>query len=61
MRFVGVDDLGAAHNGAQLVHGRNISQCHGLREQIADGGALDGAGHDGAVDGVGCKLVDTKI
>ena len=31
------------------------------REQIADGGALDGAGHDGAVDGVGCKLVEKLV
>ena len=61
MRFVGVDDLGAAHDGAQLVHGLNVAQRHDLREQIADGGALDGAGHDGAADGVGWKLVEKLV
>ena len=61
MRFVGVDDLGAAHDGAQLVHGLNIAQRHGLREQIADGRAFHGAGHDGAVNGVRRKLVEQLV
>ena len=61
MRFVGVDGLGAAHDGAQLVHGLNVAQCHGLREQVADGSAFHGTGHDGAVNGVRRKLVEQLI
>ncbi len=61
MRFVGVDGLGAAHDGAQLVHGLNVAQCHGLREQVADGSAFHGTGDDRTVEGVGCKLVEQFV
>ena len=61
VRLVGIDSLGAAHDSAQLVHGLNIAQRHGLREQIADGCALDGAGDDGPVDGVCDKLIEQLI
>ena len=61
MRLIGADGLGTAHNGAQFVHRRNIAQRHGLREQIADGCTLDGAGDDGPVDGVRDKLIEQLI
>ena len=61
MRLIGADGLGTAHDGAQLVHGLNIAQRHGLREQIADGRALDRAGDDRTVEGVGCKLIEQLI
>ena len=61
VRLVGIDGLGAAHDGAQLVHRLDIAQRHGLREQIADGRALDGAGDNRTVEGVGCELVQQLI
>ena len=61
VRLVGIDGLGAAHDSAQLVHRPDIAQRHRLREQIADGRALDRAGDDRTVEGVGCKLVEQLI
>ena len=61
MRAVGLDVCRPADHITQFVDVMDVAQRHGLREQIADGGALDGAGHDGAVDGVGCKLVEKLV
>ena len=61
VRLVGIDGLGAAHDGAQLVHRPDIAQRHGLREQIADGRALDRAGDDRSVDGIRRKLIQQPV
>ena len=61
MRLVGFDRLGAAHDGAQLVHIPNIAQRHGLREQVADGRALDRAGDDRAAGRVRGELVEQLV
>ena len=44
MRAVGLDVCRPADHITQFVDVMDVAQRHGLREQIADGGALDGAG-----------------
>ena len=61
MRAVGLDVCRPADHITQFVDVMDVAQRHGLREQVADGSALDGASHDGAVDGVGCKLVEKLV
>ena len=61
MRAVGLDVYRPADHITQFVDVMDVAQSQGLREQVADGRAFHGTGHDGAVDGVGCKLVEKLV
>ena len=61
MRHVCLHRLGVPHDLAQLGKAADLTQRHGLRQQIADGRALDGAGDDRTVDGIRSHLVEHPV